>query len=139
MKRKKFSQALKKSIQPRKQRRYNYTAPLHVKQKLVSVHLSKELKKKYNRRSIGIRKGDRVKILRGQFKGSSGSVESVDLKKGKVLISGAENIKKDGAKVPYPITTSNLMITELYMDDKKRNIALKRTLKSTQSEVKTND
>ena len=122
----KFSTNWIKSKQPRKQRKYRYNAPLHIKSKFTSSHLSKELMKKYNKRSATIRKGDKIKVLRGQFKGKTGKVDKVDLKKTEVYIAGIEAIKKDGTKVPHPINPSNLLITELNLDDKKRNKALER-------------
>ena len=123
---KKFSIKWKGSKQVRKQRKYRHNAPLHVKQKLVHVHLSKELKKKYSRRSLGLRKGDKVKIVRGQFKKHNGNVERVDLKKTRVYVSGVEVTKKDGSKTTYPINPSNLIITELNLDDKMRQKIIDR-------------
>ncbi len=64
----KFSAKWKSSKQVRKQRKYRHNAPLHVKQKFVHVHLSKELKKKYQTRNLGLKKGDKVKVLRGQYR-----------------------------------------------------------------------
>ena len=121
-----FSTSWKSSKQPRKQRKYVYNAPNHIKKKLVSTNLSKELRKKYNKRNIPIRKGDKVKILRGQFKGKVGEITKVDLKNIKVNIDKIELLKKDGNKVPYPINPSNLMITELKLEDKKRKKLLER-------------
>ena len=121
-----FSTSWKSSKQPRKQRKYVYNAPNHIKKKLGSTNLSKELRKKYNKRNIPIRKGDKVKILRGQFKGKVGEITKVDLKNIKVNIDKIELLKKDGNKVPYPITPSNLMITELKLEDKKRKKLLER-------------
>ncbi len=82
--------------------------------------LSKELKKKYNRRSLRVRKGDKVKVMRGQFKGKEGKIEAVDLKNYKVNIENIEVVKKDGTKTRYPLHPSNLMLTELDTDDKRR-------------------
>ncbi len=126
---KKFSTNLKKSKQPRKQRRYIYNAPLHIKQKFVHAHLSKELREKHNKRSLGLRKGDKVKVMRGQFKGHTGNVDKIDLKKSKAIILGVEVAKKDGSKTTYPINVSNLMIIELNIDDKKRKKVLERKQK----------
>ncbi len=116
----KFSSSWNRSIQPRKQRKYRYNAPLHIKKKLVSSHLSKELIKKYNKRSITLITGDKVEILRGNFKGKTGTVEKVDRKDLKAYITGIETAKKDGSKTKYPIDPSNLIITELKLEDKKR-------------------
>ena len=122
----KFSSSWKSSIQPRKQRKYRYNAPLHIKQKFVNVHLSKELRKKHNKRNMGLRKGDKVKVMRGQFKKKEGKVEQVNLKKTLVYVEGIEITKKDGTKTRYPIHPSNLMVTELNMDDKMRQKSLER-------------
>jgi len=125
-----FSNKWIKSKQPRKQRKYSYNAPLHIRGKFMSAHLSKELMKKYNRRSIKVRKGDKVTILRGQFKKKAGRIERVDLKKTKVYITGIEMIKKDGTKVFYPIHPSNLIVTELNLDDKKRVAIVNKSKKA---------
>lgn len=117
---KRFSTKWKSSKQVRKQRKYRYNAPLHIRQKFVHVHLSKELRKKYGKRNAGLRKGDKVKIVRGQFKKHTGNVERVDLKGIRVYVSGAEVTKKDGNKAMYPIDPSNMIITELNLDDKMR-------------------
>ena len=122
----KFSSSWIKSKQPRKQRKYRYNAPLHIKQKFVSAHISKELHKRYNRRNMNLRKGDSVKVMRGQFKSKVGKIEEVSLKKIKVYVSGIEVVKRDGTKARYPIHPSNLIITEVNMDDKMRNKILGR-------------
>lgn len=122
----KFSSSWIKSKQARKQRKYRYNAPLHIKQKFVGTHLSKELHKKYNRRAMNLRKGDGVKVMRGQFKNKVGKIEEVSLKKIKVYVSGIEVVKRDGTKARYPIHPSNLIITEVNMDDKMRNKILGR-------------
>jgi len=114
------------SKQPRKQRKYRYNAPLHVKKKFVGSHLSVELRKKYNKRNVAIIKGDKVKIVRGQFKNHAGKVEKVNIKYSKLIISGIEVSKKDGNKTTYPIDPSNVIITELNLDDKKRSEMLNR-------------
>ena len=117
----KFSSSWKKSKQPRKQRKYRYNAPLHVKQKFVSTHLSKELRKKYKKRNVNLRKGASVKVMRGQFKNKSGKVDEVDVKKTSVYVDGIETVKRDGTKSRYPIHPSNLIITDVNLDDKMRN------------------
>lgn len=126
---KEWSKSWKKSKKPKKQRKYIYKAPLHTKKKFVSTLLSKELRKKYPKRNIPIKKGDKVKILRGQFKKHMGKVELVDLKKLRVHVEGAQHIKRDGTKTYYPIHPSNVMITELNIEDKKRKKALERKQK----------
>ena len=125
---KKFSKHWKGSKKPKKQRKYIYNAPLHIRSKLISTNLSKELRKKYGMRNISVRKGDKVKIVRGQFKNKVGKIERVDLGKLRAYVEGIEMIRKDGTKSLFPIHPSNLMIIEMNLDDKKR---LKRIKKET--------
>src|SRR3989344_1112992 len=123
---KKWSKSWKSSKNPKKQRKYIFNATLHIKHKFLAANLSDELRKKYNKRNIPVRKGDKVKILRGQFKSIIGKIEKVLLKKTKVYIENAQLQKKDGSKAYYPIHPSNLMITELNLEDKERKKALDR-------------
>lgn len=123
-----FSMKWKSSTQPRKQRKYVKNAPLHIKSKMLGCHLSKELRTKYNRRNVRVIKGDKVKVLVGQFRGKSGRIEEVDVKKMKAKIAGIEIIKKDGNKVLYPIHVSNLEIAELNLNDKKRKALIERKM-----------
>lgn len=123
---KEFSISWKGSKKQSKQRKYRLNAPLHIKRKLASSHLSRELKKKYNKRKIALRKGDKVKVMRGNFKKYEGKVERIELGKTRVYVSGVEYTKKDGTKKMLPLYPSNLMITELNMDDKWRQKILER-------------
>jgi large subunit ribosomal protein L24 len=116
----KFSTAWKASSQPRKQRKYLANAPLHLKRKFLSVNLAKELREKHNRRNIEVRKGDKVKIMRGANRGKSGKVTDVKTKMLKIYIEGMQKKKTDGSKVSIPFRASNLQIIELNLDDKKR-------------------
>lgn len=119
-----------KSSKPRKQRKFLYTAPLHRRQKLVSAHLSKELRAQLKKRSLPLRKGDEVKIMRGKFSGKTGKVAEVDLKKLKIFIDGVTRKKADGKEVKIPFRPSNLLITRAELSDKKRQKIIERTQKS---------
>ncbi len=121
---KKFSTKWVGSRQPRKQRKYVANAPLHIRHDFISGHLSKELRKKYSRRSFPIRKDDEIKIMRGEFRGKKGKIEEVDTKNSRVVISGIYRSKKDGTKIKVYFHTSNLLILELNLNDKKRIEAL---------------
>ena len=122
----KFSNSWIRSKQPRKQRKYRYNAPLHVKQKFLHAHASKELRKKYSKRSVALRKGDSVKVMRGQFKGKAGKVDEISVKKTRVFVNGIDFAKRDGTKARYSLQPSILMVTELNMDDKLREKILTR-------------
>ncbi len=127
---KEWSNAWKSSKNPGKQRKYRYNAPLHIKKRFLTVNLAKDLRTKFKRRNIGVRKKDKVKILRGQFKNKTGIVNKISVKKCKVYVDGIEQVRKDGTKSFYPLTPSNLQIIELNLDDKRR-IKIKKDGKET--------
>ncbi len=108
------------SKRPNKQRKYIANAPIHRKRKLLSVNLTKDLREKHNTRNIELRKGDKVKIMRGKFKGKEGKVIEVKTKLQKIYIEGIQTKKQDGSKVNVPLRSSNLQIIELVLEDKKR-------------------
>lgn len=118
--RKKFSKKWKSSKQPRKQRKYLAKAPLHIKRKFLSVNLSKELRKKHGKKSLPLRKGDKVKIMRGKYKKKQGKISQVKIKQLKIYVDGIQIKKQDGSKVNVPLRASNLQIIELNLDDKRR-------------------
>jgi len=127
--RKLFSISWVRSKQPRKQRKYRYNAPKHIRQKFMHANLSKELRKKYNIRSLLLRKGDKVKVMRGKFKGKISKVSKVDLKKLVVYLEDVKRKKVDGREVQIPIQPSNLQIVSAEFDDKKRAKILERKSK----------
>lgn len=111
---------------PTKQRNLRNNATNQEKGKFLRSMLSDELAKKFGKKNARVIKGDKVKILKGQFKGKSGKVEMVDTKKYKVHITDINSQKLDGTKVRYPLYASNLVIQELNLEDKKRQEILKR-------------
>ena len=133
----KFSTTWKRSTQPRKQRSYRYTSPLHIKQKLMHVHLSPVLRKKYGTRNVQLRKGDKVKILRGTFSKKEGKVDRILLQREKVYVVGIEQIKKDSGKVPFPLNPTNLMIVDLNLDDKKRRQKIENKISASKGNNET--
>lgn len=109
-----------KSKKPSKQRKRFFKAPLHKRGKIMSVHLAPELREKYGVRSIPIRKGDKVKILRGDAKGLEGKVVRVDRKEYKVYVEGVTRTNQRGEEVLIPIHYSNVMVTSLDLSDNLR-------------------
>ena len=116
----KFSTAWKGSSQPRKQRKYAANAPIHLKRKLLSVNLAKDLRKKHGKKNIPLRKGDTVIVMRGKFKKKKGKVNEVKTKMEKIYVDGIQVKKKDGSSVNVPMRASNLQIIELNVEDRKR-------------------
>lgn len=67
-----------------------------------------------------------MRIVRGQFAKKEGKVERVDTTRARVFVAGAELIKKDGAKVQYPLHPSNLLVIELELGDKERKAKIEK-------------
>ncbi len=122
----KFSKAWRGSKQPRKQRKFVAEAPLHIKKDQLSVHLSPALRKDYGKRSVLVRKGDKVKILRGNYKGKEGKIDKVSYRDCFVHVTNITYPKNDGSNSFYPLDPSNLMITELDLSDNRRKKSLER-------------
>ena len=113
-------------MKPGKQRKQQTNAPLHLKQKALSVHLPPELRAKYKTRSVQVKKGDVVTILVGKYKGKDGKVTKVSVKDTYVNIENLKIKKTDGKEVYIRFTPSNLLMKELLLDDNKRLKSLKR-------------
>lgn len=131
---KKFSTKWQASKQPRKQRKYLANAPLHLKKKILSVNLSKELRKKYKTRNIPVRKGDVVRIMRGRYKKKQGKIIEVKTKVSKVIVEGIQVKKRDGSKINIKLQPSNLQIIELNLEDKKRQKKVEKQEKKLNKE-----
>jgi large subunit ribosomal protein L24 len=129
----KFSTSWKASKQPRKQRKYSANAPLHLKAKLLSVNLSKPLRKTVGKRNIQVRKDDKVKVMRGKFKGHQGKVTSVNIKYAKIYIDGIQTTKMDNSKANVPLKPSNLQIIEMTERKKKIKTEDKKPVSGTKS------
>ena len=108
------------SIQPRKQRKARYNAPAHARGKYLSASLSKELRDKVGTRTLPIRSGDKVRVLRGDFKGHEGEVLTVDYGSYKVTIEEVTLSKPDGTATFLPVDPSNLVIIDADLKDDRR-------------------
>ncbi|MEM2320380.1 MAG: 50S ribosomal protein L24 [Candidatus Bathyarchaeia archaeon] len=114
------------SAKPTKQRRRLYNAPNHLRGKLMSAHLSEDLRRTYGTRSLPIRAGDVVRIMRGDYRGVEGRVLRVNRKKYYIYIEGVTRQKVDGTTVLVPIHPSNVEVIKLNLDDKYRKEILER-------------
>jgi len=126
------------TVKPSKQRKRLYNAPLHIRYKMFSAPLSPELKEKYGIKSLPVRTGDTVRIMRGNFKGFEGKVREVDRKKYRIFVEGVTREKVDGTTLFMGIHPSKVMIVDLNLDDKWRREILekKRKLKEEIKEEK---
>jgi len=97
-----------------------FQATMQTRSKQLGANLSKDLQKKYGKKSARVVEGDSVTILRGEFKGVDGKVSKISTQKSSVAIEGVKKEKTKGDKFDVYIHTSNLVITSLNGDDKWR-------------------
>lgn len=130
----------------RKSRKAHFTAHSTLRRKLMSSHLSKELRSQYNVRSMPIRKGDEVSVMKGFYKGKGGKVTTVYRRRWCIYI---EKLTKDkhngkfitliscawlwawaiGQTINVPFHPSNVKITTLKLDkDRKAILEKKKTV-----------
>jgi large subunit ribosomal protein L24 len=116
------------STKARKQRKAQADAPIHRRKRMVSAHLDSPLMSEYNVRSLPVRKGDTVKILRGSedFKTSEAKIASVDLKHCKIIIENITIPKADGTQKQKPVDPSDVLLTKLDLSDPWRKSKLDR-------------
>jgi len=120
----------------RKNRKAHFTAPSHIRRKLMSAPLSKDLRTKYNVRSVPIRRDDEVMIVRGHYHDREGKVTACYRKKFRIHVERVTRDKANGQTVPIPIHPSKVVITKLKLD-KDRKALLDRKNRSAKGEKGT--
>ena len=131
-------------MKPTKVRNYQiYRASHQTINKQISAPLSKDLRKKYSRRSARIVTDDNIKIIRGEYKGLTGKVTKISLSTSSIALEGNKKEKSKGEKVDVFIHSSNVIITSLNTSDKWRIKILekkpKSKIKSMKEEPKKKD
>ena len=97
-----------------------YRATFQTKSKQLGSALSKNLHKKYGKRSVRVIEGDSVTIVRGEFKGVDGKISRISIQKNSVAIEGIKKEKSKGEKFDVYIHTANLIVTSLNTGEKWR-------------------
>ncbi|KAK7511557.1 60S ribosomal protein L26-1 [Phyllosticta citricarpa] len=106
----------------RKSRKAHFGAPSSVRRTIMSAPLSKELREKYNVRSIPIRKDDEVTVVRGTHKGREGKITSVYRLKYVIHVERLTRDKSNGQAVPVGLAPSNVVVTKLKLDKDRERI-----------------
>ena len=110
-----------RSSLPRKTRNQQiYYATIQRASKQLSGSLSKELRKKYGKKSARIVEGDTAKIVRGEFSGVDGKITKISIPDRGVNIEGVKKEKLKGDKFDVYVHTTNIILTALNTDDKWR-------------------
>ena len=135
-------------VKPTKMRnRMIYQATFQTRSKQLGSPLSKDLQKKYGKKSTRAVEGDTITILRGEFKGVSGKITKISKEKTSVTVEGVKKEKTKGDKFDVYIHTSNLVVTTLNTTDKwrisklegkdpKKQTSVKQETKETKVETK---
>lgn len=119
------------STQPRRQRRALFDADTFERRRRMSVPLSRELRTRYGRRSLPVRKGDTVRILSGSYKGREERVARIDRRDYSMTLDNVTGKTADAKMKPLPIRPSHLVLTRLNLADPWR----RRVLKVPESET----
>merc|ERR1712203_649314 len=110
-----------------KSRKRHFHGPSHIRRRLMSSPLSKDLRQKYGVRSMPIRKDDEVQVVRGHYKGQQvGKVVQCYRKKFCVYIERIQREKANGVSVYVGIHPSKVCIVKLKMDKDRKKILDRR-------------
>jgi large subunit ribosomal protein L24 len=129
-------QATRPVKDPRKQRKLLYNAPAHLRHKLMAAPLSPQLLASKGAKTLPVRKGDTVRIMRGDHKGFEGKISRVDLKNYRIYVEGLTREKVDGTAIFVPVHPSKVMIRNLNLDDKWRKGIVERKKELPKKEEK---
>ena len=122
------------SKSPRKQRGRVRNAALHERKNLLKCRLDEFLQEEYGLRSLVIKKGDLVRIMRGQFRDTEGKVTNVSHKRGLVYLDNSTITKADGKEASVPVHPSNLMLVKLELDEERKTLIESKVMKIAESE-----
>lgn len=97
----------------------------------MSAHLADDLKTRYSTRAVPIRKGDSVRVLRGEFAGLEGKVDTIDRPHSRVFVEGMTREKTAGGKSSrLSVHASKVILTNLNLSDKWRSSLLEDKAKT---------
>ncbi|MFZ0555594.1 MAG: 50S ribosomal protein L24 [Nitrososphaeraceae archaeon] len=100
--------------------------PKHLTERRLRSPLSRALREKYGRRNVRVIAGDTIKVIRGEYSGIEGKVEKVNMKRGSLAIEGIQREKVRGGNVKVEINSTNVIVTDLDLDDKYRQALIQR-------------
>ena len=119
---------------PGKQRKRIYKSPIHSHKKMLKCRLDEFLREEYGLRSLVVKKGDLVRVMRGQFRDTEGKVVKIDYSAIRVYLESATTTKADGKEAQIPVHPSNLMLVKLELDDDRKQIIDNKLVKTAESE-----
>jgi len=102
---------------PRRQRKALYTADSFERRIRMGVPLSRDLRSRFHRRSLPVRKGDTVRVLSGSFAGREERVARVDRRGYSVTLDNVTLKTADEKMKPLSLGVGHLVITRLNLSD----------------------
>jgi large subunit ribosomal protein L24 len=111
--------------------------PKHIRDSSISSTLEDNLRRQYGPRSCRVIKGDTVRVMRGEYSGIEGKVESVNTQSATLAIEGVQREKIRGGKVKVKIHSSNVMILSLNLQDKYRQNMFQRKTSGQNDKIRT--
>jgi large subunit ribosomal protein L24 len=75
--------------------------------------------------------------MRGEYSGIEGKVEKVNMKRGSLAIEGIQREKVRGGNVKVEINSTNVVVTDLDLDDKLRQALIQRIHESEKRNLKS--
>jgi len=110
---------------PRRQRKALYTADAFERRRRMTVLLSRELRGRFHRRSVPVRKGDTVRVLAGSFAGREERVAKIDRRAYSVTLDNVTLKTADEKLKPLGLRPGRLVITRLNLSDPWRRRSLR--------------
>lgn len=111
----------------RKCRKAHFGATSHLRYKLLSANLSKDLRGKYSAKSLPVRRDDEVLVVRGDYKDSKGRVSAVYRKRWCIYVDKVSETKQNGATVKIPLNPSNVVLTKLKLTPDRQALLDRKT------------
>ena len=110
----------KLSSKRRTNRKKYFNADSEKKRKMMSSGIEKISRGNQNIKTIPLRKGDEVKIVRGNQKGKTGKIIQCSRKYGVIYINSVTYKKANGDEIYKPIHPSNVLIQKLLLTNERK-------------------
>ena len=110
---------------PRRQRRALYNAPTAERRRRMTVPLSRELRRRFQRRNVPVRKGDTVRVLSGSYAGREERVAKISRRSYSVTLENVTLKTAEEKLTPLGLRPAHLVITRLNLADPWRRRSLR--------------
>lgn len=129
----------KTTSQPDKQRKMIWNASGSRVNRLLSAPLSSGLQSRHGVKSLPVRKGDTVRIVRGDFTGIEGKVTEVDRARYRLYVEGVTRDKVSGTSTKMTVHASKVQITNLSLEDRWRSKSIEKRKSISKPETETKE